>query len=164
LLLRKTRFILSHHGRIIPGDNTLKSTIKRRVLYSSYKRIDSVTYLRRSIKNWIGSRNNPPRLEFLPVGADFDIFQLLNRSECKKKLGLPADKIFAVYVGAFYRLKGVDQILADYEQYRSENFEVLFVGGTSTDELHEQVVKSGRRYWGYINQRDLAVILSAADF
>jgi glycosyltransferase involved in cell wall biosynthesis len=162
--LIKTHFVLSHLGGIFPGNYNIKNIIIRKLLMYSYNRIDVITYLRESIKRDITDKNKTIKLEFLPVGADFDYFKPLDKMDCRKKLGLPLDKIFAVYVGKFFRLKGVDHILKIYRQFKDQNFEILFVGGKENDELFSDVALSGCRYWCYVPREQLWEIYSAADF
>jgi hypothetical protein len=164
LLLPGVKIILSHHGGVFPDNSNIKGIVKRRVLKYSYRNIDSVTYLRKAVKRVV--KNATPKIDihFLPVGADFNHFKPMDKSECRRKLNLPLDKVFAVYVGRFYKLKGVDHILTLYYQLKTMNFEVLFVGGSADNEMYNDVVKSGCRHWGYVNHDMLRLIYSAADF
>jgi glycosyltransferase involved in cell wall biosynthesis len=164
LLFPDAKFILSHHGGVFPNGQSLKQYLKRKMLQFSYKNIDSITYLRKNTKSIIRHSNQKINLTFVPVGANFDYFKPLDKFECRKQLNLPLDKVFAVYVGAFYRLKGVDHILYLYSKLKHKNLEMMLVGGNKNHELYHEVVKSGCRHWGYVNHDLLRIILSAADF
>lgn len=163
ILLPKARVILSHHGGVMPYGLSIKSIIRKTLLMFSLKKIDTLTYLRRELKEQV-SLCSKAKLIFLPVGADFELFRPLDKEESRKKLGLPLNKLIAVYVGAFYRLKGVDHILRVNNHFKEKNFEVILAGGSKSDELYEEVVLSGCRYWGHVNQEKLREIFSAADF
>jgi glycosyltransferase involved in cell wall biosynthesis len=158
------RIVLSHHGGVFPTGPGIKWAIKRKVLKFSFRNIDSVTYLRKAVRDLIQKTNSKTKLTFLPVGANFDHFTPLDKVACRKKLNLPLDKVLAVYVGKFYRLKGVDHILEAYQHFKDKNFSVIFVGGGRHDELYESVVKSGCPYWGHVDHDLLRKIYSAANF
>ncbi len=158
------KMVLSHHGGIFPTGPGIKRAIKRKVLKFSFRKIDAVTYLRKAVKGIIQKANDKTRLTFLPVGANFDHFTPLDTIACRKKLNLPLDKVLAVYVGKFYRLKGVDHILEAYQHFKGKKFSVIFVGGGQQDELYESVVNSGCPYYGHVNHDLLREIYSAADF
>jgi glycosyltransferase involved in cell wall biosynthesis len=158
------KFILSHHGGTFPNKSFLKDKIKRNILILSYRRINSVTYLRDVVKQEIKTANRKIDATFLPVGADFETFFPMNKNESREKLNLSRDTVYAVYVGKFYKLKGVDHILKIFNKLKDRNFEVLFVGGSGEDELYRDVINTGCRHWGYINHDLLRVVYSAADF
>lgn len=89
-----------------------------------------------------------------PNGVDETVLHgCVSRQEARRKLNIPLDKSFALYVGRFYRWKGME-ILADaakdsilpiyivggereeYENVTGKNGELLhFVGGKSTYEI-----------------------------
>lgn len=163
-ILLKAKFVLSHHGGVFPEEKYIKNMLKKKILLFSYNNINVLTYLREAIRKEIESKNKHIKLSFLPVGANFDVFTPLNKNSCRTKLNLPIDKTIAVYVGAFYKLKGVDNILNVIQQLKLKNFEVLFVGGQQTDELYADVIKCGSRFWGNVNQSLLREIYSASDF
>ncbi len=164
LLIPGAKIVLSHHGGVFPAGNSFKWRLKRKVLKWSYKKIDTVTYLRREVRDTIAAANNNLDLTFLPVGANFEHFKPMDKMECRNKLGLPQNKVFGVYVGKFFKLKGVDHILDAYQHFKDNNFSVIFVGGSEQDELFDSVVKSGCPYWGHVNHDLLREIYSAADF
>jgi len=164
LLLPKAKFVISHHGGLFPSGTNIKNKLKRKLIHYSYRNIDAITYLRETIRNEIASKNKKIKLTFLPVGANFDIYTPLDKTDCRQKLNLPLDKTLAIYVGAFYKLKGVDKILNIFHQLKDSNFEVLFVGGQESDELYTEVIASGCKHWGFVNHNILNEIYSAADF
>ena len=117
-----SKIILSHHGGVFAGDSSIKWYLKEKLLKLSYKKIDSITYLRNSVKKAIKFSNTKTKLTFLPVGADFEYFRPLNKEKCRRKLNLPLNKVLAIYVGKFYNLKGVNHILNTYNKYKNKNF------------------------------------------
>lgn len=163
-LLPSAKYVLSHHGGTFPAGKGIKSLLKNRILKFSYNKIAAITYLRAAIKKAIECSNRKIRFTFLPVGADFGHFLPLDKLECRKKLNLPLDSVLAVYVGKYYKLKGVDHILNVHRQLKNRNFGILFVGGSEADELYPEVAASGCRFWGYLDHDRLREIYSAADF
>ena len=164
LLLSGSKIVLSHHGGVFPSGPGTKWRLKRKILKFSYKKIDAVTYLRNTARKVIERSNNKIKSTFLPVGANFDHFKPLDKLECRNKLNLPLNKVLAVYVGKFYRLKGVDHILNVFHHFKTRNFSVLFVGGSEADELYPDVAKSGCPLWSHVDHDLLREIYSAADF
>lgn len=164
LLFPKARIIISHHGGRPKPANSLRGRISRLLQNRALQKADTLTYLRAEIRNWALSLKRPPNVCFLPVGADFSVFKPDDKQACRQRLGLDPGKIYAVYVGRFYRLKGVDHILDVYSELQSEGLEILLVGGLPDDELYSQIKSSGCRFWGFVDWDLLRVIYSAADF
>ncbi|MCF7885430.1 MAG: glycosyltransferase [Candidatus Marinimicrobia bacterium] len=164
-ILKETRIILSHHGGKPPKKNRIKNTIKNKMLTISYKNIDGVTYLRKEIKDWIKLNTNSPFLQFLPVGANFNLMYPLNKIKCRKILGLKQNLIYGIYIGRFYKLKSVDIILDVYKRLKDKyKFSVIFLGGTKKDELYDQIKDSGCPFWELQKWEKIKYFLSAADF
>lgn len=111
LLPPGVKIVLSHHGGVPPAKGSFKDFLFR----FTYRYASAITYLSSQAREYLQSIKTPARkLFFLPVGADFDMFRPANKDEARKKLSLDPDKIYAIYVGSFYRLKSVDIILNIY--------------------------------------------------
>ncbi len=164
ILFPKAKIVISHHGGVIPKSLSIKNIFKRILLRVSLTRVHTATYIRQEIKEWICKYPLHPKVVFLPVGADFTIFYPEDRYKCREELGLSQNKIYAVYVGKMFKLKGVDIILEIYNKYKDKDFEILLVGATENDELLPEVKASGCRYWPYIDWNLLRKIYSAANF
>ena len=68
-----------------------------------------------------------------PNAVDIKAFDIkMIKEEARNKLGLPLNKKIAVYTGHLYGWKGAD-ILAQTASLLSEQFMVVFVGGTPSD-------------------------------
>ncbi|MDD3534296.1 MAG: glycosyltransferase family 4 protein [Candidatus Cloacimonetes bacterium] len=164
LLFPKARIIVSHHGGRLKAVDSLKSKFSRRMLDYSLRKVDTLTYLRGEIRDWALNVKKPPKVAFLPVGADFSFFMPEDRLACRQALGLDPNKTYAVYVGRFYSLKGVDHILRIYQEFKPKGLELLLVGGSPADELYGQVLASGCKFWGHVDWHTLKTINNAADF
>lgn len=164
LIFPKARIVASHHGGRVPRGDSVRKRVTKQFQELSFHKLSAATYLRREIRDWIHQASPRAQLSFLPVGASFTVYHPLDKTQCRQELGLDVDKRYAVYVGSFYRLKGVDLILELYHEFQGMGFEVLLVGGAERDELFDQVKKSGCRHWAYVNWDLLQKIYSAADF
>lgn len=164
IFVPRASIVVFHHGGKFEHPRTLKKCISYEFLKLSYSKIDTATYLRHDAKDWMLALKKHPSLVWLPVGADFSVFTPQDKQACRKELGLEPHKIYAVYVGRMFRLKGVDVILDLYEKYKGLNFEVLFVGANERDELYEDVKISGTKFWHRVDWLLLSKIYSAADF
>ncbi len=164
LLFPQAVIVVSHHGGWPKRGSGFAKKLRLKLLEYSLTKVHAATYLRKDVKNWIERIRNHPRLFFLPVGADFSVFKPLDKEKCREELGLEPQRIYAVYVGRFFKLKGVDIVLDIYREFKHSNFEVLFVGSRDNDDLYHNVVDSGCRYWPRMGWDVLVKIYSAADF
>lgn len=164
ILFPRSRIVVFHHGGVVPPEKPWRKLLKKKLMELSFRRIAAATYLRKDIITWIRSVNPRISQAFLPVGADFRTFYPEDKAACRAELGLDLNKVYAVYVGYFYRLKGVDIILDLLKRHKDEGVEVLFVGGRKGDELMNDVAESGCRYWHRVGWDLLRKIYSAADF
>jgi len=164
LLPRNVKIVLSHHGGIPPVRGTLKDLFLR----ITYRKASAITYLSSSARDYLRGINiSEKKLYFLPVGSDFKIFKPSDKNAAREKLGLDPGTIYGIYVGSFYRLKGVDIILNIYNKLKSNyNFKVIFVGGEDNDgnDLYKEVRDSGCPFFGRQKWIDMPTFYNAADF
>ncbi len=158
------KIVQSHHGGIPPADKSLKDLFFRRM----YKHISAITYISSSAKDYLLNINIPAeKIFFLPVGADFDNFKPNDKQIARKKLNLRPDRVYGIYVGAFYKLKSVDIILNIYNKLKNTyNFSVIFVGGeeNNVNDMYNEVRDSGCPYFGRQKWTDMEQFYNAADF
>ena len=167
LLIPAARVIVSHHGGVPPDTNKLEDKVKKILYKISFKNLKAVTYLSNRTKNFINYNSQSIDSYFLPVGADFDFFTPIDKKVARKKFRLDPEKVYAIYVGNFYKLKSVDLILEIYRKLRNKyNFSVIFVGGkdNSINDMYHQVVNSGCPYYGNQPWEKLKYLYGAADF
>lgn len=165
---KDSSIVLTHHGdgRNRISSNSLKSKLIKILIKKSYKRIWAITYLRREVNDFILKLiPEYKNLYFMPVGSDFNILTPEDKIKARKKIGINPEKIYGIYVGNFYKLKGVDLILKIYERLKIRyNFSVIFVGGNENNELFIKVKNSGCPYFGYQKWTEMKWFYSAADF
>jgi glycosyltransferase involved in cell wall biosynthesis len=79
-------------------------------------------------------------------------------------LNIPENNKVLLYIGKFYRLKGVDIILKTFEDLKNKyDIELILIGGSPSDPLYEQVKASGARVYGYLPNNELPPFYNAAD-
>ncbi len=158
------KIVLSHHGGVPPTAGSLKDLLFR----ITYRYASGITYISTRAREYLKFiKVSETKLHFLPVGADFNLFKPSDKLEARRKLGLEPDKIYAIYVGVFYRLKSVDVILSIYNKLKVRyNFSVIFVGGedNSRNDLYEEVKNSGCPYFSRQLYVNMPVFYNAADF
>jgi len=97
-------------------------------------------------------------------GIDFDLFKPIDKIEARRKLNLPLNKKIMIYVGRYYKLKGVDIILKTFKRLKEKyDIELLLIGGLETDPFFEEAKKEGARVLGFVDNRELPWYYSAAD-
>lgn len=138
----------------------LASLVERKILGN----IDHFLVLRKSEIDILSKYVNHSRISVQTMGVDFNEFQPVNKELARKKLNLPKNKKVMLYVGKFYRLKGVDVILQAYKVLKQRfDVELVLVGGSPDNELYEEVSKSGARFHGILPHTELPMYYSAAD-
>lgn len=87
-----------------------------------------------------------PHVEMAPNdGVDFEkIAHLPDKPEARRLLNLPRDKKIMLYVGRFYKLKGLHHSIHTYQELKKKiDVELVLIGGNKTDPLYNKAIKSG---------------------
>jgi len=134
-------------------EKLVESKIDKYILQSNYE-----------YDYYIKSRNSKKYL-FLQDGLDFNVFPKLSRKESRLKLGLDQDKKYILYVGRYYRGKGVDILIKNINSMKlqDKNIELILVGGYDTDELYPLVKEGGFLNITRIPKKELKWYYSAAN-
>jgi len=115
-------------------------------------------------KEIIGLGISPEKIRMRGMGVDFDLFKPLDKSECRRRLSLPSDKILVLYVGRFFKDKGLDIVIKAVEKLkRKYDVELVAVGGFRSDPLWPMVEKRLRYYSPRVPNLDMVQYYSAAD-
>jgi glycosyltransferase involved in cell wall biosynthesis len=87
------------------------------------------------------------RVKIRGIGVDFETFKPQDKIESRKILGLPLEKILILYVGRFFKDKGLDVIIDAVNRLKSSyDIDLVAVGGFANDPLWP-VVKSKLKYY-----------------
>ncbi len=94
----------------------------------------SLIVISQGLKNFYLSKGvHSEKILVAPDGVDLSRYENLpSREEARRRLGLPLDKVIAIYNGHLHAWKGVDT-LAQAAQLLPQSFEVIFMGGTDID-------------------------------
>ncbi|MDG6999424.1 MAG: glycosyltransferase [Nitrososphaerota archaeon] len=97
-------------------------------------------------------------------GVDLDFFNPLDKSECKKRLGISQDVKVVLYVGRFSHLRGLEQIIRSTKELsRKMDIELVAVGGSQSDSLSALVNKNLKHYKYRIPLTEMPQYYNAAD-
>jgi glycosyltransferase involved in cell wall biosynthesis len=98
-------------------------------------------------------------------GVDFNYFCPGNKTEIRKKLGLPIDKKIILYVGRFDRSNGVDYLLNAFKKLKENNYnvELLLVGGYKKNASYQMAKDAGAILVERVQEPKLLDYYRAAD-
>ena len=168
-LFGRSPIVVQHHGDLAPlkifrHKKRFRPLLKYFIEKKALRNVDHFFVLRNDEKEMLSAFLDPSRITVQTMGVDFDEFKPLNKHLARAKLGIPDQKKVILYVGKFYRLKGVDIILKTYEDLKSQcDIELILVGGSPSDSLYQQARSSGARVYGYLPHHELQLFYSAAD-
>ncbi|MCF8296632.1 MAG: glycosyltransferase family 4 protein [Saprospiraceae bacterium] len=99
------------------------------------------------------------------TGVDPEIFHPLDKEEARRKLGLPINMKYILYIGRIGDHKRFDILLEIYRELKQErdNVQLLVAGNRTGDKYEQEAKKSGVIIYGIIKQTELYKFLSAAD-
>lgn len=101
---------------------------------------------------------NPAKAKVFPNGANLDLFTKLDKTDCRKKLGLPQDAFIVLCVGQFIERKGQHRILAAVDRLQIPGIKTVFLGKGEDDFDHSSIL-----YKGTAQNTELPLFLNAAD-
>ena len=131
-----------------------------------FPRAAGLLYLREAEARYLGTVAPRVRRTFVTVGTEFDrpCFDGLSRREAKARLGLDPAVPLALYIGRFFRLKSVEQILAARRKLAgSRDLAFCLVGGSKEDDLFGQVAASGATWRPFLPHDEVLLYHRAAD-
>jgi glycosyltransferase involved in cell wall biosynthesis len=142
----------------------LKKYITHSVEKSLLRNVDHFFVLRNAEADFLNRISPKSTISLQTMGVDFSKFFPANKKASRKKLGIQNKKKVMLYVGRFYRLKGVDLILKAFCELRREYcMELVLVGGKQTDELYYEAKKSGAMVFGRVPHDEITLFYNAAD-
>ena len=176
LYLKRIPIVIQHHGGA-SNYSKLKVRLyyKVKVLLSNilFKTIDAFLSVNvEEIENLkrAGLREKN-KLIYLPVGVDTSIFFPESKKEARKKLNLPQEKKYILFVGRLDKNKGVDYLIKAFDLLKNKYPDtiLLIVGGgpelQNLKQLSRELGISDRvKFTGFVNEaRNLRTYYNAAD-
>lgn len=102
---------------------------------------------------------DPEKVMFYPNTVNMDRFKILDRSECRIKLGLPVNETIAIFTGHFIERKGPLRVLQSLKMQTKPKVKAIFIG-RGEQEPHSEIIL----HKGPVPNSELATWLCAADF
>jgi len=137
---RETNIIIHHHGSrgdfiFTPIEKRLLKRAKKIYVVSKAKE----RYLRRLLIK-------KEKIRVQPMGVDYEFFKPLAKTQARAKLNINQDKFVILYVGKFYKRKGLVPILQAFKELkRKYDVCLLLVGGQANDPLYPYIAKLSKR-------------------
>lgn len=132
------------------------------------KKVSKFVALTDALKDELARRGvSAERIFVAPDAVDFEQFNIsASANDCRKKFGLPPDKIIAMYTGHLYGWKGTDAIFGAAERLPNALF--VCVGGTAEDAARFRKEAAERsianlRLVGHTAHANIPKYLKAAD-
>lgn len=170
-LFRNFPIVSHHHGEVPPiyrkatkllhaTVHNVKFILEKMVL----KWIDCFSVISKVEKEYLEKIVDSDRIILEAGRVLFNGWKPIDKKEARAKLGIAENKKVIMYVGKYYKLKGVDVLLEIYENLkRKYNLELILIGGSSSDPLYRSVKLAGARDFGRLPHHELPLYYSAAD-
>ncbi len=131
----------------------------------SYKEIDKFIIQSKPGFDFISNKYGSDRTIHLQDGLDFSQFCPLEIEKAKKSLGIDKSNKVLLYVGRYYSLKGVENILWAYRRLKiiDDSIQLILVGGGREDQLYNEAKNLGVNLVPKIPKKELVKYYSAAD-
>ncbi len=151
-------------------ESDLRSAIEKMVIDNADAVVVSTEQEKEDIVRLYDGRRRT--IEVIPAGVDLELFQPMDRSNSKRKLGLSEEHV-VLYVGRIEPLKGIDILLQSIALLEGgSNTRLLIVGGSldgdeELERMREMAEELGLRdrvtFTGSVSQAELPIYYGAAD-
>lgn len=101
---------------------------------------------------------NTEQCDIFPNAINPKIFRKLDKSECRKRLGIPSDIYIVAFVGAYKTNKGADRLSEAIKIISKQTVYSFFIGSGSVTPSAPNMLFEGR-----LLQHDIPIYLNAAD-
>lgn len=98
------------------------------------------------------------KTKVFPNGVNLDLFTKYDKTECRKRLGLPIEAFIIICVGQFIERKGQKRILQALDILKKEDIKTVFIGKGTDDFEHSSII-----YKGSVLNTELPYYLNVAD-
>jgi|YelNatPaOPRAMG01_1025707.scaffolds.fasta_scaffold03649_5 glycosyltransferase involved in cell wall biosynthesis len=106
---------------------------------------------------------DPARIKIQTMGIDLNKFRPLPQSKCRDLLNLPHDVKLVLYVGRFNYFKGLPLLIEEMYKLKTENAELVCVGGVPGDPLYHMVKKKVKFCFGRVPHSIMPYFYNACD-
>lgn len=121
------------------------------------RKCDAVVACSQSVKKELVTfyQADPQRIRVIYNGVDVNKFRIQNKTEARKKLGLPSKKKLGIWVGTDRRRKGLDTAIEAVRGLRGVRLLVVGLAGESDGKII---------YFGRVNEATKILLYNCADF
>lgn len=100
----------------------------------------------------------PDKCYISPNAVNSAVFKKIDRSECRKKLGIPEDRFVVSFVGAFINRKGSNRLSEAISKIKGEPVYSFFIGKGDKEPTCENIL-----FKGQLPHEQIPVYLNASD-
>lgn len=136
------------------------------LLRAACRKAAGLTLISNALKDFVDANYRlPPETPRLVLGNAVDTrkFKVMDKSEARRKLGLPEHGLLVGTAGAIQSNRGIETLLAAYTQLRSGIPDLKLVLAGPTDQRPEQLKQPGVTYLGIIPNDTVPLFWSALD-
>lgn len=109
----------------------------------------------------------PDKCLVSPNSVNSDLFKKLDKSECRRKLGISEDKFVVSFVGAFINRKGTNRVSEAISSIKGESVYSIFIGKGDQEPMCDNILFKGRLLHEqipvYLNASDVFVLPTLAE-
>ncbi len=125
-------------------NNYSKFFIRRNIIGHALRHCDAVFAVSDDLKRKVATLGVPDSNIFVVRnGINKDIFNQLNKAECRKRIGLPLDKTIVLFVGNLVEVKSVETLVGAFAGLRVDALLVLVGDGPLEETLRAKVKDLG---------------------
>lgn len=173
-ILRNAPVVLHHHGGVPFRHKKRKSFFKRIVNYflslieeHFLKKVDFFSVISNVEKEYLENYAKSKNVTVEQGRKYFEDIQPVDKVVAREKLNIPDKAKVLIYVGHYYKLKGVDVLLSVFNELKTEDssFELIMIGGldNSENDLYSEVKKTNVFDFGRVDNDQMPLYYSAAD-
>ncbi|OGJ49258.1 hypothetical protein A2335_01755 [Candidatus Peregrinibacteria bacterium RIFOXYB2_FULL_32_7] len=146
----------------------MKFSIRRKLIAYAMNKCQNVLAVSSGLKGkMIEMGVDTDKIHVIYNGVDKELFQPLDKVQCRKELGLPLDKKIILHIGNHVHVKGVDILIEAVAGLSGEYCVVMVGDGNLTSQLKEKVSSGKYRvnvlFPGRISHNEIPVWINAAD-
>ncbi|WP_303860791.1 glycosyltransferase [Alkalibaculum bacchi] len=138
-----SKMIITAHGSDInkmPNKSPLIKKEIQKIIRESHKVICVSEELKHKILDW---KIQEEKIQVINMGVNGSIFCKMDKEKVKHELGLPFDKFVVLFVGNFYKAKGILDLLEAFKKALIPSKMLLLVGDPNVETKTTEQIHSG---------------------